>query len=263
MADDPRLAIRKAVAAVNMSERNDLPRQDKARLRYLICSTPRSGSTLLADLLTKTGIAGRPMEYFNDVNITAFFERSKRRMDLIEYIKSIQSLRTTRNGIFGVKSHFYQIANALRSANILDPRPFLQSFDRFIVIKRRDKLSQAISWDKALQTGRWSSMHNGVDPSQFPLKFNPEKISGFLHDILRGERDWEDAITRIGRSFHLVEYEELVEEPAAALSKILAYCDISDTYECPTSHYEKQRDDYNANTEREFLNYISDGRIVV
>jgi LPS sulfotransferase NodH len=34
------------------------------RLSYLICSTPRSGSTLLCDALSTTGIAGRPEEYY-------------------------------------------------------------------------------------------------------------------------------------------------------------------------------------------------------
>ena len=31
---------------------------------YLICSTPRTGSSLLCDALTATGVAGRPEEYF-------------------------------------------------------------------------------------------------------------------------------------------------------------------------------------------------------
>ncbi len=34
------------------------------RLSYLICATPRSGSTLLCDALDGTGIAGHPEEHF-------------------------------------------------------------------------------------------------------------------------------------------------------------------------------------------------------
>ena len=37
---------------------------EERRLSYLICATPRSGSTLLCDALTGTGIAGRPAEHF-------------------------------------------------------------------------------------------------------------------------------------------------------------------------------------------------------
>ena len=33
-------------------------------MSYLICATPRSGSTLLCDALERTGIAGSPAEHF-------------------------------------------------------------------------------------------------------------------------------------------------------------------------------------------------------
>src|SRR3954464_9749883 len=33
-------------------------------LSYLVCATPRSGSTLLCHLLDRTGLAGHPEEYF-------------------------------------------------------------------------------------------------------------------------------------------------------------------------------------------------------
>src|SRR5215213_3769543 len=37
---------------------------------YLICTTPRSGSTLLCELLEGTGVAGRPDEYFQQLRAT-------------------------------------------------------------------------------------------------------------------------------------------------------------------------------------------------
>ncbi len=40
------------------------PREKDPVLSYLICATPRSGSTLLCDALGRTGIAGRPAEHF-------------------------------------------------------------------------------------------------------------------------------------------------------------------------------------------------------
>ena len=33
-------------------------------ISYLVCATPRSGSTLLCHLLDETGLAGHPEEYF-------------------------------------------------------------------------------------------------------------------------------------------------------------------------------------------------------
>ena len=42
---------------------------------YLICSTPRTGSSLLCDALTLTGVAGRPEEYFQFRARTGFPRR--------------------------------------------------------------------------------------------------------------------------------------------------------------------------------------------
>src|SRR5919202_4203540 len=39
-------------------------RSSPPRLSYLVCATPRSGSTLLCDVLTSTGVAGRPQEFW-------------------------------------------------------------------------------------------------------------------------------------------------------------------------------------------------------
>ena len=36
---------------------------------YFICATPRSGSTLLCDLLARTGVAGNPESYFRRQSI--------------------------------------------------------------------------------------------------------------------------------------------------------------------------------------------------
>lgn len=47
------------------SERADVAGSEtKPQLSYLICATPRSGSTLLSEALTGTGVAGRPEEHF-------------------------------------------------------------------------------------------------------------------------------------------------------------------------------------------------------
>ncbi len=42
----------------------------KVPLSYLVCATERSGSTLLCELLSGTGVAGRPEEYFEFLSAT-------------------------------------------------------------------------------------------------------------------------------------------------------------------------------------------------
>ena len=101
---------------------------------YLICSTPRSGSTLLCEALTNTGVAGapeeyyqhrrktglprRPLEYFEDVSlpdveqILGRYTRVDDELTLFDprrfdsyraYIDWTIARGTTPNGVFGAK----------------------------------------------------------------------------------------------------------------------------------------------------------------
>ena len=42
----------------------------EAKRSYLVCATPRSGSTLVCKTLRETGVAGRPEEYFEALRST-------------------------------------------------------------------------------------------------------------------------------------------------------------------------------------------------
>src|SRR6266576_2724987 len=44
---------------------------------YLVCATPRSGSTLLCEGLEATGVAGRPREYFEELKETGVPRRPR------------------------------------------------------------------------------------------------------------------------------------------------------------------------------------------
>src|SRR6201991_2549603 len=50
---------------------------------YLVCATPRSGSTLLCEALKSTGVAGRPEEYFEALRNTGRPRRPQ------EYFKGV------------------------------------------------------------------------------------------------------------------------------------------------------------------------------
>jgi len=46
-------------------------------ISYLMCATPRCGSTLLCDGLEATGLAGRPREYFEELKETGVPRRPR------------------------------------------------------------------------------------------------------------------------------------------------------------------------------------------
>jgi LPS sulfotransferase NodH len=120
-------------------------------LSYLICSTPRSGSTLLCEALTNTGVAGvpeeyyqhrrktglprRPLEYFEEAEtpevdaILGSYTRVDDEMSLFdprryptyrEYIDWTIERATTPNGVFGAKvmwGYFNGFVDSLRDMN--------------------------------------------------------------------------------------------------------------------------------------------------
>jgi LPS sulfotransferase NodH len=74
---------------------------------YLICCLERTGSTLLAKSLSKTEVAGHPIEYFNPVmqdkpRIREILGDSA----LVEGLDKILAAGTTPNGVFGAKVHW-------------------------------------------------------------------------------------------------------------------------------------------------------------
>jgi trehalose 2-sulfotransferase len=119
-------------------------------LSYLICSTPRSGSTLLCEVLAATGVAGRPEEYYQHRRRTGlprrpreYFEDAetpevvrilgdytrvddepslfdpRRFPDYPSYLEWTIERGTTPNGVFGAKvmwGYFNGFVDSLRAA---------------------------------------------------------------------------------------------------------------------------------------------------
>lgn len=118
------------------------------KLSYLICATPRSGSTLLSEALTGTGIAGCPQEHFealletgrprrprdyfaraNDPDVIALLDDPKFRPlfgddelegnngeapSFEELLKRAIREGTTSNGVFGTKIMWVYFRNFIR-----------------------------------------------------------------------------------------------------------------------------------------------------
>ena len=116
---------------------------------YLICTTPRSGSTFLSQALTSIGIAGRPEEYFQqtgdtgvprgpsqylgevaatlpeslgppagDTLVDPMFD-PRRFTHFAEYVSWVLGTATTSNGVFGAKimaAYMEGLVEGLRSS---------------------------------------------------------------------------------------------------------------------------------------------------
>ena len=76
---------------------------------YLLCGTPRTGSTLLCDLLRSTDVAGRPESYFRLPDEQAWADRwqlprnGAGAFDYGDYVRAAVVAGSSPNGVFGAR----------------------------------------------------------------------------------------------------------------------------------------------------------------
>lgn len=180
---------------------------------YAICAVPRSGSNFLCQLLAATGVLGRPLEYFNGP--------ARRTLDHPRYpddphaqVAAIQTLGATTNGVYGVKL-FPEQFRAVQQAGWTEALPSLS----FVRLERRDRLGQALSWARALQTGQYRS---NSPAGEHDAVYDPDLIQQCLSNIVRDEARWRHWFARTGVEALSLDYEALVADPAAAVRSIAA-----------------------------------------
>jgi len=202
------------------SERWDRSEGTGTRLRYAIFSAQRTGSELLCDYLRERGV-GIPFEYFNHTYMHEIAGRlgcvlPDRRIKLIRYISLLEPKRT-RNGIFGTKLQPDQLKTISREDGAA-ARAWLGGFDRIVLLRRRDKLLQAISLARAHLTNQWQLYGDDVavpvacgDDVLFPM------IGARLRKIVEDERFMMALIAGLDSdSVRSQWYEELSERDALA-----------------------------------------------
>ena len=239
---------------------------------YLICATPRSGSTLLCEALTNTGMAGNPKEYFEVLKDTGLPRRPKEYFTDLEnseiseilgnysrledesiqplfwdsssypgYLAKVFEEGTTPNGVFGAKimwGYFDDFINNLRLIpsyrDLAVPDLMATIFPnlQYIQVTRFDKVRQAVSLWKAIQTWTWKMEEDpsfSTDYAQSPshtLTFHFEAIDHLVRRIIAHEACWQQYLKQSKIQPFTVVYEQLTEAYEETLFKILHYLNI-------------------------------------
>lgn len=204
----------------------------ESHISYLICATNRSGSFLLCEALKNTGIAGMPEEFFWRNDEPAWKERWKI-SSYEDYVANAIRQGSTPNGVFGAKvmwgylDDFVQKLRGIPKYQDIDlPDLLPQVFPNlhYIFITRRDKLRQAISFWKAIETGVWAlSTDSQPAPAKEPL-FNYEAIRYLRGEIIAHEAAWKGYFELCGVEPFEVVYEYLVpayEDTAKSVLRFL------------------------------------------
>jgi LPS sulfotransferase NodH len=209
----------------------------KPQTSYLICATPRCGSTLLCEALTNTRIAGRPLEYFNG-NDELRLSKTWGVSSYADYLEKVIAHGTTPNGIFGAKIVWMYLHDLIRRVRRLPqykgsdqsaPEFLTTVFPNlhYIWIIRDDRVRQAVSLDIAIQTGMWSWRDDEPPVVEKQPIFSFKRIDQLYYRILAYEAAWQKYfITNSVTPFH-VTYERLVEAYDQTIVAILQYLKIA------------------------------------
>ena len=238
---------------------------------YLVCMVQRCGSNALCEALSRTGVAGRPTEYFTPPfpdaealgHTMAGFEHSSWAREhgaasLQEFISVVVREGSTPNGVFGAKVPWNALDALLAKLRELPNCATLTPFElfstalgpaRFVRIQRRDHIRQAVSWAIAAQTGLYSS-HEAA--SRRPMRqpaFDFDLVHGLLREIEKGERGWDAFFESSGSEPLRLFYEELDQDIEGTVRGVLDWIGVPAVSEIDLSRLRYRRQTSSVNEE--------------
>jgi LPS sulfotransferase NodH len=230
---------------------------------YFICTTPRSGSTLLSEALLRTELAGRPREYFQELPSTLRLATphdyvgfvpdpvvrevlatpaANRREDAAdprapyatweEYLAVAIADGTTPSGIFAAKvmwRYFGGLLLRLRETNGAgDDLALLEHAfgpPQFVFLRRTDKVGQAVSLWRAIQTWSWRAETDGAAVAVLPV-YSFAAIDHLVRRLELDEADWQRWFRTVAVEPFAVEYSELADDYARTTRAVLGFLGV-------------------------------------
>lgn len=204
---------------------------------YLLCSVSRAGAHLLSDGLRATHLAGRPMRYFSEELEQEYSARYgfASAYDYAAYVRGIVAAAATPNGVFGFRIESWEMERfiaCLRTTGEFGS-PAASEFEvlssafpdlRCVQLTRQDKLRQAISRARAMQTNLWVIAPGKKATGE--AVFDPEFIHECQLSALRAEKLWVDFFQRNALESLAITYEHLCADYAGTVGRVLDYLEL-------------------------------------
>ncbi len=217
---------------------------------YIICATPRSGTTLLCDLLADTGVAGRPDSFFRRQSIPWWtdylnvpmtdwdseldFDRAYLAAVLKEGAGGTDGGPDGETGVFGMRLMRESAGDLLARLDAFYPglpsdgARFEAAFGPplYVHLTREDKVAQAVSRLKAEQSGLWHVNADGSErerlkPAEAPA-YDADALAGQVAAYEEQDAAWASWFAREGIEPLRITYEALSSDPQAVLARILS-----------------------------------------
>lgn len=216
---------------------------------YVICTSPRSGSTLLCGLLRKAGIAGFPDSHFHAPSLEKWLGYYGLRDD--EFATTQDALRAVftaafRRGkgegdVFGLRMQRHSFVFFIEQLSVLHPSHaddksrIRAAFGTtlFVHLTRENKLDQAISYVRAEQSGLWHMAPDGTELERLseprPPSYDSDAIAAQLALMEHMDTGWEEWFAAEHIKPLRVTYGELSAAPYSTLRRVLGALGL--TYE--------------------------------
>lgn len=209
---------------------------------YIICGTPRTGSTLLCNLLASTKTTGNPDSFYGRKFMSWWAQEwrlpdrntmSERDFN-IAYLNAAVAAGKGGTGIFGLRlmrenlDELSAILDQVFPQLPSDRARLEKAFGKILCIhlSREDKLAQAISLVKAEQTGLWHIAPDGTEIERLAPPKEPEydfrRINREVLELENYDTAWNSWFAAQGIEPHRIGYETLSANLAAAL---IGICD--------------------------------------
>ncbi|MDQ6782695.1 MAG: Stf0 family sulfotransferase [Actinomycetota bacterium] len=252
----------------------------------------------MAELLQSTGVAGRPEEYFRPdwqwqyawtgglefQHLLDHWEPARPKglacppgdgFDYEGFVAAIRGIAATDNGVLGVKLHWRHLEQVVGSSacstleTLAGQEAALRSWfpnPRYVLLTRRDRLRQAISYHRAIESDEWWTTGR---PSPRRATTEPAVSDGAgtaeptgereldlgqveqLRLILLGhEQRWHELFSAAGVAPLELVYEDVVADPPKAVAAVLGHLGVAAPEERaqPKARLRRQADDLTERT---------------
>lgn len=236
----------------------DQPEVGASRIRLLILSTQRSGSTLVSEWLRTAGV-GVGFEYLNPLFLQEFHRRHEVRFSrLTEYLRMLEKRRTTPNGVFSCKIVLAQLP-AVAAALGVPVENIAAELTAFathtLFLHRRRKLRQASSLLLSQETGRAIHLMEG----EREYEIGEETVGDLLDHLLSIAvsdlqlDSWSEQSRVPAR--RLI-YEDFVEDPERHIREIIDWLGNVEHLPLEPPVLEPQRSKLNERIEEAFCSWL-------
>ena len=208
---------------------------------YFICTSPRSGSTLLCHLLRDTKMAGNPHSHFHKPSLDAWCSYYglnhagfiDDRACLRAILSAAQTLGRGDGDIFGLRlqqgsfDFFLAQLAKLHADALSDAERIEATFGRtlYIHLTRQTKLDQAISLETALQSGLWHRRGDGSELERLSSHqtsiYNAAAIREHIEVAQAKEQAWQDWFQSQRIAPLRITYEALSAAPFQTRNQIM------------------------------------------